>query len=76
MQRHLSRVADTVPRITQGNVTTVAGTGEDGFDDGIATEASFSYPAGIALYYDDTEGASLFSAVPKQRCPIPRCDLR
>lgn len=42
-------------RSRQGDVTTVAGDGEEGSDDGDAAEASFSYPGGIALYYDDSE---------------------
>lgn len=37
-------------------MTTVAGDGEEGSDDGDAMEASFSFPGGIALYYDSSEG--------------------
>lgn len=37
-------------------MTTVAGDGEEGSDDGVATEASFSFPGGISLYYDSSEG--------------------
>lgn len=34
----------------------MAGDGEEGSDDGDAMEASFSFPGGIALYYDASEG--------------------
>jgi len=40
----------------QGIVTTVAGDGLEGSDDGDALEASFSFPGGIALFYDASEG--------------------
>ena len=39
---------------TQGNVTTVAGTGAIGADDGPASTASFHYPAIVALAPDGT----------------------
>lgn len=44
------------PNVLQGVVTTVAGDGQEGFDDGDAMGASFSFPGGIALYYDSSEG--------------------
>lgn len=34
----------------------MAGDGQEGSDDGDAMEASFSFPGGIALYYDSSEG--------------------
>eukprot|EP00903_Cladosiphon_okamuranus_P018631 g17149.t3 len=60
-------VADTgnhrIRRISsEGVVTTVAGDGQEGFDDGEAMEASFSFPGGIALYYDSSEGLVLYVA--------------
>ncbi|CAM9983282.1 unnamed protein product [Ectocarpus sp. 6 AP-2014] len=60
-------VADTgnhrIRRISpEGVVTTVAGDGEEGSDDGDAMEASFSFPGGIALYYDSSEGLVLYVA--------------
>ncbi|CAM9756937.1 unnamed protein product [Scytosiphon promiscuus] len=60
-------VADTgnhrIRRISsEGVVTTVAGDGEEGFDDGDALEASFSYPGGIALYYDSSGGLVVYVA--------------
>lgn len=44
------------PDVFQGVVTTVAGDGQEGSDDGDAMEASFSFPGGIALYNDSSEG--------------------
>ena len=37
-------------------MTTVAGDGREDSDDGVAAEASFSFPGGIALHYDATGG--------------------
>ena len=37
-------------------MTTVAGSGEEGYEDGDATAASFSFPGGIALFYDSSGG--------------------
>lgn len=34
----------------------MAGDGQEGSDEGDAMEASFSFPGGIALYYDSSEG--------------------
>ncbi|CAM9450628.1 unnamed protein product [Ascophyllum nodosum] len=60
-------VADTgnhrIRRITpEGEVTTVAGDGREDSDDGVAAEASFSFPGGIALHYDATGGLVLYVA--------------
>jgi len=42
---------------TDGTVTTIAGTGEPGYKDGAGSEAKFSSPSGIALYYDKVTGS-------------------
>jgi hypothetical protein len=45
----------SIRRVTMdGMVTTVAGTGRKGTDDGPATKATFSFPFGIAMTSDDT----------------------
>ncbi|CAN0004921.1 unnamed protein product, partial [Ectocarpus fasciculatus] len=49
------RIRRISPEVSRGAVTTVAGDGEEGSDDGDAMEASFSFPGGIALYYDSSE---------------------
>ncbi|CAM9417789.1 unnamed protein product [Discosporangium mesarthrocarpum] len=60
-------VADTgnhrIRRITpEGVVSTIAGSGEEGSANGLVLEASFSYPAGVALYYDLKDDLVLFVA--------------
>ena len=45
-------------------VSTLTGSGEDGFTDGAAAEAQFSYPAGVAVAAD---GSVLVIDAGKQR---------
>lgn len=52
----------------KGEVTTVAGDGTEGSDDGPAAEASFSYPAGIALHYHATDGERVNLSEGKRDC--------
>ncbi|CAM9219332.1 unnamed protein product, partial [Choristocarpus tenellus] len=46
----------------KGVVSTIAGDGTVGHDDGTALEASFSSPTGVAVYYDEDETLVIFVA--------------
>lgn len=52
----------------------MAGDGEEGSDDGDAMEASFSFPGGIALSYDSSEGLLEEERLVTEGAPTPFTD--